>query len=74
MRMNRETKRIVDGFAHAVAAVTISNPEEMRRAAAYIRSPAFSADDDMSEVIVAYATALEKSAEHKERILRETFG
>jgi hypothetical protein len=74
--MTRDAKQIVKRFASAIAAASMFTPEDMRQAAAHIRSLEFSADDNDAErsAINTFAHFLEKRAEERERSYRAAFG
>jgi hypothetical protein len=74
--MTRDAERIANKFAGAIAAVANGSPADVRDAAAFIRSPEFSADNDdaMRSAINAFAYFLEHNARKRERVYRETYG
>ena len=74
--MTRDTRKIVEKFASAMAAANMFSPEDMRRAALVIRSEAFSDEENdwSRSAINAFAGMLEGRANERERLLRETYG
>lgn len=73
-RMSRDAEKVARSFASAIAAAIIHNPRELREAAAHIRSPDFSGDPEEQELARVFADYVDKQAERKEKILRETYG
>lgn len=71
--MRREVTRITEQVERAIATATIGNPQDIRDAAAHLQY-VFYGDDDAAAVVAAFVAMFQKSAERKERMLREAFG
>jgi hypothetical protein len=71
--MTRETKKITDALAAAIASVGNSSPAEMREAAAFIRSHKFDTPGENAHLRDAFARYLIDIAVRRERALRETY-
>jgi len=74
--MKTDATKIVEAFAHAMAAANMFSPADMRDAAQTIRTPAFSAEESDIErsAILAYAQMLERRATEREHVFRATYG
>lgn len=72
MTVKKDAKEIFTRITRAINAASINNAPEIREAIKMIRDFGFEGED--KPVADAFIELLERSADRKERILRETFG
>ncbi len=68
-----QAQRAIQSAADVLASAHIFNPGELREAAAYLRTTAFTPETDEQEVATAIANFWVKCADQQERAMRKAF-